>query len=346
MLDSVAVNANNLAQLDVSLTGTLVMLRGALNRSDRHLLWLVDRAGRDTPVDMGGPLQLTPLGNAGWALSPDGGRLAISLADEVTSAVWVKQLPAGPLSRVTFDSGAAGFTSLRPRWLPGGRALTYVTSTGEGVELRRIPADGTGSSEVLVRNVRGVFEGVVSPDGQWIVVRESAGVGRTGRDIMGYRVGDTTAVPLMANPAYEESAFAISPDGRWIAYESDETGRREVYVRPFPNTSDGKWQASTSGGMAPLWARNGRELFFVNGARQMIAVTVAGGTEPRFGERRALFTLTPGDYLDENTYYTPFDVGPDGRFIMARRIRPEGDAPPLIVTEHWFTELRRRLGEP
>ena len=83
-------------------------------------------------------------------------------------------------------------------------------------------------------------------------IREtSGGIGRQGRDIIGFRVGDTTAVPLMANPSADESAFALSPDNRWIAYESDETGRREVYVRPFPATNAGKWQASTAGGMAP-----------------------------------------------------------------------------------------------
>ena len=84
-------------------------------------------------------------------------------------------------------------------------------------------------------------------------------------------------------------------------------------------------------------------MFFVDAARRMTAVPVAGGSEPHFGERRALFTLSPDDYLDDNTYYTPFDVGSDGRFIMARRIRSETEAPPLIVVENWFTELRQKL---
>ena len=82
---------------------------------------------------------------------------------------------------------------------------------------------------------------------------------------------------------------------------------------------------------------------FVDAARRMTAVSVAGGVEPRFGERRPLFSLSPDDYLDDNTYYTPFDVGPDGRFIMARRVRSENESSPLIVVENWFTELRQRL---
>ena len=339
VLDSVGINSNNMAQLDVSRTGTLVMLRAAAGQEVQHNVLWVDRTGRETPVDMGGPVGLTPLGNAGWALSPDGRRLAISLSGESGDAIWVKELPAGPLSRVTLDSAQA----FRPRWLPGGRALSYIANSSDGLELRRVAADGTGRAELLARNPRNLYEGSVSPDGRWIVARTAGGVGRQGRDIIAFRVGDTTAVPLIANASFDEAAFALSPDGRWIAYESDETGRREVYVRPFPATDGGKWQASTSGGMAPVWARNGRELFFVDAARRMTAVSVAGGSEPRFGERRALFTLSPDDYLDDNTYYTPFDVGPDGRFIMARRVRSEGEAPPLIVVENWFTELRQRL---
>jgi len=339
VLDSVAINSNITAELDVSRSGMLVMLREAAGLEVRYNLVWVDKTGREAPVDMGGPLRLTSLGNAGWALSPDGRRLAISLGGESGEALWVKELPSGPTSRVTIDSAA----SFRPRWLPGGRALSYVANAGAGLELRRVAADGTGGSSLLARNERGLYEGAVSPDGRWIVARTSGGIGRQGRDIIGYRAGDTTAVPLMANPTVDESAFALSPDGRWIAYESDETGRREVYVRPFPGTNAGKWQASTGGGMAPVWARNGRELFFVDAARRMTAVPVAGGSEPHFGERRTLFTLSVDDYLDDNTYYTPFDVGPDGRFIMARRVRSEGEAPPLIVVENWFTELRRKL---
>jgi serine/threonine-protein kinase len=345
VLDSVAINANVTAQLDVSRLGTLVLFRGAAGLDAQYNLIWIDREGREAPVDMGGPLRLTGLGNGGWSLSPDGKRLAIGLGG-AAEAVWVKELPAGPLSRVTLDSAP----SFRPRWLPGGRELAYVANTGivntgSGLELRRVPADGTGSASLLMRSQRGLYEGIVSPDGKWIVARTSGGIGRQGRDIIGFRVGDTTAVPLMANPSADEAAFALSPDGRWIAYESDETGRREVYVRPFPATNTGKWQASTAGGMAPLWARNGRELYFVDGARKMTAVPVAGGAEPNLGERHTLFALSPDDYLDDNTYYTPFDVGPDGRFIIARRINSSGDAPPLLVVENWFTELRQKLNK-
>jgi serine/threonine-protein kinase len=292
---------------------------------------------------MGGPLNIDPGGgNPGWALSPDGRRLAIGLATASGGDIWVKDLPNGPLSRVTFDS----VPELRPRWLAGGRAVSFVTFHGSAGELHQVNADGTGGLQVLARHPDVVFEGQVSPDGQWIVARVRGGSGRVGRDIVGFHRGDSAAVPLIASEAFDENALALSPDGRWIAYESDETGRREVYVRPFPNTNDGKWQASTNGGFAPLWARSGRELFFVDAARQMTVMPFTPGPVPRLGERRVLFRMPDEMYLWENDYYTPWDISPDGRrFVMARRIQSQSStaAAPLIVTENWFEELRRKL---
>jgi eukaryotic-like serine/threonine-protein kinase len=327
--------------LAVSRSGTMVMRRGAGGQPDvgeYQMVW-VDRSGRTSPIDMGGPLNIDPGGrNPGWALSPDGTRLAIGLLTAAGGNIWVKQLPAGPLSRVTFDSAA----DLRPRWTPDGRAITFVTGGGE---LRRVMADGTGTEQVVARDPGGVFEGAVSPDGQWVVVRIRGGLGSQSRAIVGFRHGDTKAVPLIESASADDNAFRISPDGHWIAYESNETGRREIYVRPFPNTNAGKWQASTDGGYAPLWAPDGRELFFVDARRRMTAVPFTSGPVPRFGSPTVLFALPEDIYLWASDYYTPFDISPDGqRFIMAQRIA--GSAPtstPFIVTENWFSELRREL---
>jgi serine/threonine-protein kinase len=305
------------------------------------MVW-VDRSGSATSIDMGGPLAIDPGGgNPGWVLSPDGRRLAIGLFTAAGGDIWVKQLPRGPLSRVTFDSTP----DIRPRWLPGGRAIAFVGGLGTALELRQVNADGTGGESLLVHHPDGIYEGTTSPDGQWTVVRIRGGLGHQGRDIIGYRRGDTTAVPLIASAAFDENAFRLSPDGHWIAYESDESGSREVYIRPFPNTNSGKSQASTDGGYAPLWAPNGRELYFVDAQRRMTAVPFAAGAPPRLGERHVLFTLAENLYLQENDYYTPFDVSPDGqRFIMARQVQAAGGRQqPLVVTENWFTELHQRL---
>jgi Tol biopolymer transport system component len=342
VLDSVAAYPGY-PLLAVSRSGTLVMRRGAGSGTagQYEMVW-VDRSGNATPIDMGSPLHIDPGGgNPGWALSPDGRRLAIGLLTPAGGDIWVKQLPSGPLSRVTFDSAP----DLRPRWLPGGRAISFVAVRNNHLALHRVNADGTGDEKVLERRQDDIFEGAVSPDGRWIVVRVRGGLGSQGREILGYRTGDTTAVPLIVSPGYDEDAFRLSPDGRWIAYESNETGRREVYVRPFPNTDAGKWQASTEGGYAPLWAPSGRALYFVDVQRRMTEVPFTAGPEPRFGERKVLFTLPASLYLWENDYYTPFDISADGRrFIMARQIHSAGeDGSPLIVVENWFTELKREM---
>ncbi|MBK8006003.1 MAG: PD40 domain-containing protein [Gemmatimonadetes bacterium] len=146
---------------------------------------------------------------------------------------------------------------------------------------------------------------------------------------------------------YDEEAIAVSPDGRWLAYESNETGRTEVFLRPFPNTNAGKWQVSNDGGVSPLWSRNGRELYYVSSTNHLKAVTVAvaAGAEPRLGEPVSLFPLGDRLYMSQSEFYTPYDVAADGRFLMARLVTPTASAElPLIVVEGWLAELRQKLG--
>jgi serine/threonine-protein kinase len=319
--------------------GTLVMRRGASQtRGDDFTMVWVDRAGHEQPADSAWRFNLGGWGqgNVGWALSPDGKRIVIGLATESGDDIWVKQLPAGPATRVTFDSVIV----YRPRWSADGRRVTYV----RGDALYETSADGTGKPRLLLSSPDQVFEGAWSADGRWIVARTRGGpAARLNRDIVGLHVGDTAARPLVASK-YDESGFALSPDGKWIAYESDETGREEIYVRPFPNTDGGKWQVSTSGGVSPLWARNSHELFFVSGAREMTAVAI--GSAPPFGQPRPLFRLSQdyhGADAHDPDFYTPFDIGPDGRFLMAKRVRSATvNDEPLILVDNWFTELRRK----
>jgi hypothetical protein len=179
-----------------------------------------------------------------------------------------------------------------------------------------------------------------------LVVRTGGTVGNVGdRRIWTWRPGvDTALVPLVASERFDAAAFAVSPDGRWIAYEANETGRTEVYVRPFPDAEAGKLQVSTQGGRSPVWARSGRELYFVDGARNMMAVTTGPGVVPRLGARVALFQLHSGLFFRDGENYAQFEVAPDGRFLMARLVRVlEGQTAPLVVTENWFTEVRARL---
>ncbi len=172
----------------------------------------------------------------------------------------------------------------------------------------------------------------VTVHGSWLALAFS------NADIVGYRLGvDTVPVPLVATVASDERQPAVSPDGRWLAYVSDESGNNEVYLRPFPNTSDGRTQVSTGGGERPKWTRKGRQLFYRNTSRnELVAVEVIpgpGSTLP-VSEPETLFSLDP--YVTSD-----YDVAEDGRFVMIRRRGTENPSE-LIVVENWFEELTAR----
>ena len=329
--------------IDLAPDGTLIARRGRGTSAARYTLVLVDRRGAELPLDTTFVFRhVVAGGNAGWAVSPDGRHLAIGLATESGDDVWLKTLPAGPLTRLTFDTLA----EVRPRWSRDGRWVSYTAMLQGPSGLARRLADGSGRPQWLRPLMsNGVYEHAMLGDTLAIVriggITNSVG----GRDISLLRPGDTTARPIIASPRYDERAFQLSPDQRWIAYESDESGATEIYVRPFPNVDDGRWQVSTGGGRAPLWSRDGRELYWVDAARTMVGAAVAPtATAPGLGARRALFRLRDEWYLPDRENYTPFDIMPDGRFVMARRL-PDQAAPlgRLVVIEHFLDEVERRL---
>ena len=327
--------------ISLSAEGTLAYRTGnAGSLQARYRIVWMDREGRESTVDTAWTFRPTVFGgNVGWSLSPDGSRLAIGMNTEAGDDIWVKQLPTGPALRVTFDSAG----DFRPRWLPDGRTLVFSSQRRQRGLYRR-PADGTGDDELLLAG--DIFEGQVSRDGQWLVARAGGQVSQVGgRNIGALRLGtDSVLTPLVAT-TYDESEIALSPDGRWLAYVSDETGRPELFIRPFPDVNSARFQVSTNGGVAPLWARDGRELFFLDGNRDMVVVPVAPGTELKLGTRRALFRLDEEIYPETRDYYTPFDISPDGRqFIMARRVRERNVAEvPLDMTLNWFDDLRQKV---
>jgi eukaryotic-like serine/threonine-protein kinase len=350
VLDSVRMLGGMLPLFSVSATGTMVVRPGTTSGGPVYEMVWVDRAGRETAVDPAWKFRMAVYGaNIGWSLSPDGSRVAIGLNTDAGDDIWVKRLPAGELSRVSFDSAS----DFRPRWMPDGRSLSFISTRGgsmggaNGARLFRRPADGTGGDSLLLRLDQPVYEAAWSRDGKWLVLRMGGTINQVGnRDISAIRPGvDSAPVPILASQQFDESAAALSPDGRWIAYQSNEAGQQDVYLRPFPGVDAGKRQVSTSGGVAPVWAPNGRELFYVNRNRDMMVVTVGPGPELTVGDPKVLFHLGERLYMTQAENYTPFDIGPDGqRFMMARRVVDASAAQvPLVVTENWFTELKARM---
>jgi Tol biopolymer transport system component len=183
----------------------------------------------------------------------------------------------------------------------------------------------------------------MSPDGSSVVVR-STGLASVdgGRDIFSADLSSTATEAILATP-FDESAPKLSPDGRWLAYQSNESGRDEVYIRPYPETERARVQASTEGGLAPRWARDGSELFFLSGDREMMAatITVTGG-ELRVSNREVLFDLPSSTLVGDRT--TQYDVSNDGRFLMLRTASGDEDESRMVIVRNFLEEVKARVG--
>ena len=320
------------ADLSIDRNGNLTYVRGS--SSSVQVVW-VDRAGTWEPFPGG---LRSPVIN-GVALSPDGKRLAVALAIENRdAALWIKPVAGGPGVRLTFQGNF-----LRPRWNPRRNSISFVgvqqASTGVGFRLFEVDAGGQGEIHRLVPSESRHIGGQTwSHDGQWLIYRtddQEAGNG----DIMAVRPGsDTTPRPLVATAA-EELAPAVSPDGRWLAYSSNESGRREIYVRPFPATGQARYQVSTNGGITPVWSPSGRELFFIDASRSMVSVPIAPGPGFQAGAPKVLFS-TAGYFIQ--AYQPQFDLSPDEqRFVMIRA--ETQDQLGVVVVTGFLDELKRRM---
>ena len=332
--DTVAV-PGGFAELSLARSGTLVYARNVVRSF--QAMW-VDRTGNALPVAP----DLKAVGMSDPSLSPAGDRLAITMiAVDGKQNIWVRSLNGGSKSRLTFE----GVSNNRPAWRPGTGAISFgadSTATGLGTLLAERNADGSAGRRLLdVRERRTMGGGSWSPDGKWLVMRTSNQEAGNG-DILAIRPGvDTVPRPIVATDA-EEFSPAVSPDGRWLAYSSNESGRREVYVQTFPEAGGARYQVSNAGGITPVWGRNGREIFYIDGASNMVAVPVIPGPTFQTGEAQILFSAAG---YELQAYFPQFDVTADGRrFVMVR-----GDSDPavhVVVVFNFLAELKRLMASP
>jgi serine/threonine-protein kinase len=325
ILEDVGIGGLNGAQLAVSGEGDLLYRKGSA-APQFEVVW-VSREGVVENVD---PAWVGDFSDP--RLSPDGTRLALAINENAESHVWIKQLDRGPLLKLTFMGSNNG----RPTWSPDGQFVTFMSDRGDNNDLFVRRADASVAAELLLDEEDNVWESVYTPDGDWLVYRRATGT----QDVYAMPVGaDSAPVPLLTSE-FAEVTPTVSPDGRWLAYSSSESGRNEVYVRPFPNTSDGKWIVSTDGGTEPMWAHSGRELFYKSNGNLM-AVEVLRGSTFVTGERQVLFSVR-GFY--SGFWRSQYDVAPDDqRFLMIRN-RGGEDAGEVILVENFFEELRARTG--
>jgi len=276
----------------VSTSGHLVYAAGGLVEPKRTLV-LVDGAGNETAVVP----TARPYSNA--AMAPDGGSLAVSI-EGVTLDVWLLEVERDLLRRLSFggdDTGAA-FTA-------DGQYVIWQSSRSGVSNLYRAPVDGS-AEERLTTSSREQRNPLPSPDGRQVVYSEINEKGD--RDIRMLALDTLQSSVLLATP-FDETPGAFSPDGRWLCYTSNESGRSEVYVRPFQSTTRGKWQVSIEGGRSPAWSRDGREIYYRSGTK-LLAAPIE--TSPRVHPGR------PRLLLDRNDYVSSFEVAPDGRLLMTK----------------------------
>ena len=262
----------------------------------------------------------------GVTVSPDGSRVAVTRGDPPD--IWICETGC---TRLTFEGGD------RPVWTPDGSKVTFRSSRAGDYDLYWTAADSTGDAERLLARDGAQTPTSWSPDGRVLAFSEGAPVG-SGNDVW--------ILPLNGEPEAltvtdaDENSTRFSPDGRWMAYQSNESGRWEIYVRRYPGPGAHR-SVSPVGGTAPIWSRDSRELYFLEGTRLMV-VEIGSGALPRFS--------APREVLPGTTVTGRYDVGPDGRFLMAIPLEgveiSDGPANQLILVQNWFDELQRLVPVP
>ncbi len=318
------------AQLTISKTGALAYVVGSADESEGTLVW-VDRQGISEPL-------AAPLRDYEYPrVSPDGQRIAVGIRERENEVyIGVYDVSRSTLTRLTFESG---FNTV-PAWSPDGKRLAFTSDREGRLGIFWQMADGSGGVERLTTSDYQTVPASFSPDGQLLAFIEDNPT--TGRAIRVLNLEDREAEPFLQNP-YEETAPKFSPDGEWMAYSSTESGRREVYVQPYPGPG-GKWQISTDGGQEPVWNPQGGELFFRIGDR-MMAVELDTRSGFASGTPQMLFE---GLYLPTAFSYPFYDVSPDGqRFLMLQPVESQtGGATQINVVLNWFEELKRLVPTP
>ena len=270
------------------------------------------------------------------ALSPDGHRAAVGVTTPSGSLdIWIKQLPRGPFTRLTFSG-----RDRRPVWSPDGRQIAFIRDSASGGDVYARAANGGGRERRLAHLDRAIQEVVWSHDGRWLVVRTDNSTAGNG-DILALRTsGDSAPVPVAAT-AFTEVQPALSPDDHWIAFVSNDDGRNQVYVRPFPTGDGSHWQVSNSGGGSPVWSPDGKELYFVDDENRLVAADVAATPTFHVTGLTPLFSAAQFHYIG---FHQAFELTTDGRLAISTCLA----APPparyvWCKFDNWFADLRAKL---
>jgi serine/threonine-protein kinase len=333
VLSRVRTTATGAANAAVAANGTLVYVPGGVAASESSLVW-VDRQGRETPLPAPARSYVYP------RLSPNGTRFAFFISDQDLD-IWLLDPSRSTLTRLTSDPGLENY----PVWAPDSRRV-FFSSESNGARNLFVQAESSGAMTRLTESASTQYPSSISPDGRRLVFTELAAA-TSASDVLQLELQGTHRVTPLVQTTFDERNGEVSPDGRWLAYEANNSGRFEIYVRPFPDVTSGVWQVSTDGGTRPLWARNGHELFYLTetGVLMRVNVTVAAGWAPSAPEKvfEGRGRYSAAAFHSGRTY----DVSPDGRrFLMIKRGAADSlSAAPasMVVVLEWFEELKRRV---
>ncbi len=308
------------AAASLSASGTLAYLSGQTGRQ-----LVRSAAGR---ADL--PLIAEPRNYNAPRLSPDGRKVAVRVEGTSSADIWIYDLAARTFTRLTTEGN-----NIAPEWSPDGKRVLFLSDHLGKRTIWWQPADGSAKAEVLHEPEEPVNEAILSPDAKWLLYRTASGELHPRNIFAVPLTGDRKPVlPLITGPA-QELMPRLSPDGRWLANQSNESGQFEIYVRPFPGAG-ARVQVSSQGGREPLWARSGRALYYRTPAGIVSAAVTTGATFS-IGERR---TVLPAEY-QTGVGHPDYDVFPDGsQFLM---LKQAGAASKPILVHNWGRELREKL---
>jgi serine/threonine-protein kinase len=329
----VTVNINGASDFAIANDGTLVYVDASVATSNapRTLVW-VDRSGKEESI------AAPPRAYTYPRISPDGTRVALAIADQ-DADIWVWDLRRGTLTRLTFDAGLDSY----PVWTPDSTRLIHNSARDATTQnLWWRPADGTGAAERLTSSANAQQGSGVTPDGRQAIFHE---ITPMGRDLFTVSLDGSRHKSVILATAFDEHNGVVSPNGRWIAYESDSSGGFEIYVRTFPDTSAGQWQVSSAGGTRPVWSQNGQELFFLDPRGALMHVLVHSAAS--WSAETPAKLLEPRYFIASGNAGRPYDVAPDGsRFLMIKQVADDAEpSPEIVVVQHWTDELRHLVPE-